>query len=367
MTGEQLMKHVPLRVSPAAPPHPPTRPAQPRPAPPRPALSAPRPAPPRLALSAPRARSWLFTFGVLDFAGGLVVHVASGASALTLAFLLGNNKRPRNDPHSVPYVLLGAALLWFGWFGFNAGSALGAGSNVGARIFVNTQLSAAMAMMTWGGMEIVFGGETLFTGRASAVGAATGAVVGLVAITPACGYVTQMWSLFIGFITVVACYFAPRLVRMIGIDDRLDCFAVHGVGGIMGTLLTGLFATADWAPPNVVNGAFCEPASPLPHSFPPSFPHRVSRRAAHAPRPRADGNGRLLGVQIAGLLVTLTMSVIGTTLIFFFLQLIAWAAKVDMRIADAHAGELDVSQHGCDAAVRCRRRPPPACRLPPSP
>ena len=239
--GWATHEHVPLRVSPAAPPH----------HTPRPALSAPR-----------HARSWLFTFGVLDYAGGLVVHVASGASALTLAYWLGNSKRARHDPHSVPYVLLGAALLWFGWFGFNAGSSLGAGTNAGARVFVNTQLAAAMAMMTWGGMEMVFGGETLFTGRASAVGAATGAVVGLVAITPACGYVTQMWSLFIGFITVVVCYFAPRLVRMMGIDDRLDCFAYHGVGGAMGALLTGLFATADWAPPNVVNGAFCEPASP---------------------------------------------------------------------------------------------------------
>ena len=267
---------------------------------------------------------WLFTFGVLDYAGGLVVHLASGASALTLAYWLGNSKRARHDPHSVPYVLLGAALLWFGWFGFNAGSSLGAGTNAGARVFVNTQLATAMAMMTWGGMEMVFGGEALFTGRASAVGAATGAVVGLVAITPACGYVTQMWSLFIGFITVVVCYFAPRLVRMLGIDDRLDCFAYHGVGGTMGALLTGLFATADWAPPNVVNGAFY-------------------------------GNGRQLGVQIVGVLVTLAMSIIGTSLIFFVLQLAAWGLKVDMRIADAHAGELDVSQHGEKAYYRATR------------
>ena len=216
----------------------------------------------------------------------------------------------------------------------NAGSALGAASNVGARVFTNTQLAAAMAMMTWGGMEMVFGGEQLFTGRASAVGAATGAVVGLVAITPACGYVTQMWSLFIGFITVVVCYFAPRLVRLMGIDDRLDCFAYHGVGGTMGALLTGLFATADWAPPNAVNGGFY-------------------------------GNGRQFGVQIAGVLVTLAMSVVGTTVIFWVLQVTAWALKTDLRIPDAHLGELDVSQHGEKAYYRATRSmaaeaPPPA-------
>jgi len=267
---------------------------------------------------------WLFTFGVLDYAGGLVVHLASGVSALTLAYWLGNSKRARPDPHSVPYVLLGAALLWFGWFGFNAGSALGAGSNAGARVFVNTQLGASMGMLSWGVMEMIFGGDTLFTGRASAVGAATGAVVGLVAITPACGYVTQMWSLFIAFFTVIVCFFSPRLVRLLGIDDRLDCFAFHGVGGAMGALLTGLFASADWAPPNVVNGGFY-------------------------------GNGRQFGVQIAGVLVTIFMSVVGTTVIFWFLQLVSWGLKVDLRIADAHAGELDVSQHGEKAYFRATR------------
>ena len=391
---------------------------------------------------------WLFTFGVLDFAGGLVVHLASGASALTLAYWLGNSKRARHDPHSVPYVLLGAALLWFGCelpsslllvvvvvvvvvsrkrarpsaraperrappllllptrrpppapnpppspncrqslsspagFGFNAGSSIGAGSNAGARVFVNTQLATAMAMMTWGLMEMVFGGDTLFTGRASAVGAATGAVVGLVAITPACGYVTQMWSLFIGFITVVVCYFAPRFVRLLGIDDRLDCFAYHGVGGTMGALLTGLFATADWAPPNVriqVEGTGVREGGPLRRRT-----HARTRRAdartrapalvlAVAQRPRAPhapplpppapqqvvnggfyGNGKQFGIQIAGVLVTLAMSIIGTTIIFWVLQVAAWALKTDMRIPDAHAGELDVSQHGEKAYYRATR------------
>ena len=267
---------------------------------------------------------WLFTFGVLDFAGGLVVHLASGASALTLAYWLGNSKQAKHDPHSVPYVLLGAALLWFGWFGFNAGSALTAGNNQSARVFANTQIATASAMMTWGGMEMIFGGDRLFTGRASAVGAATGAVVGLVAITPGCGYVTQMWSIFIGFFTVVVCYFGPRLVHMLGIDDRLDCFAYHGIGGATGAILTGLFATADWAPPNAVNGAFY-------------------------------GNGRQLGIQIVGVLVTFVYSVIGTTIIFWFLQIIAWALKMDMRISEAHAGDLDVSQHGEKAYFRAAR------------
>ncbi len=267
---------------------------------------------------------WLFVYGAIDFAGGMVVHTSSGVSALVLTYWLGRGKRAapaHMSPHSVPYVLLGAALLWFGWFGFNAGSALAANSLAG-RALTNTQHGAAMGMLTWGIMETAFNGDKWFAGRPTAVGAATGAVIGLVGVTPACGFVSNMWALFIGFFTVLVCFSAPRFIKArLGVDDRLDVFACHGLGGIMGSLLTGLFASKETGG-SFVDGGFY-----------------------------GDG-GVLFGKQIVSILVTVAMSCITTTIIFWVLQGLAWALKTDIRIPEDTAHEVDVSQHGEKAYFR---------------
>ncbi|HEV8365876.1 MAG TPA: ammonium transporter [Gemmatimonadaceae bacterium] len=185
---------------------------------------------------------WLGRAGVLDYAGGTVVHVNAAAAALAVALVLG----PRRDygrqallPHNVPYVLLGAALLWFGWFGFNAGSALGA--NTGAALaFVNTFLAPMATLVAWMGLDIVR------TGKATAVGAATGIVVGLVAITPAAGFVSPASAIVIGALAALPSYFAILYRARTALDDSLDVVAAHGVGGATGALLTGVFASAAW-------------------------------------------------------------------------------------------------------------------------
>jgi Amt family ammonium transporter len=182
---------------------------------------------------------FLRAWGALDFAGGTVVHVTAGTAALVAAKMLG----PRQDfkrialiPHNVPYVLLGAGLLWFGWFGFNAGSALGA-NGTAALAFVTTNAGAAAAALTWLALESRFGGH------ATAVGAATGAVVGLVGITPGAGFVSPVSALAIGALTACASFTALRLRGRTSLDDTLDVFACHGIGGITGSLLTGVFAS----------------------------------------------------------------------------------------------------------------------------
>jgi Amt family ammonium transporter len=182
---------------------------------------------------------WLKSLGALDFAGGLVVHVSSGASALVLALLLGKrigyNHRPIR-PHNLPFTVLGAALLWVGWFGFNAGSALAADGNA-ANAFVTTHVATAAAAFTW---AII---EWWHNGSPTMLGAATGAVAGLVAITPACGFVNPMNAIFIGMIVAMVCYIAVAIIKgKLGYDDSLDAFGVHGVGGTVGTIATGLFA-----------------------------------------------------------------------------------------------------------------------------
>ncbi len=181
---------------------------------------------------------WIMKLGALDFAGGTVVHVSAGVSALVAAKLLGPRQGAKRHPrpHNVPFVLLGASLLWFGWFGFNAGSALAANELAGLA-FVTTNLGAAAAMCVWAVLE------SWRAGKPSAVGAATGAVVGLVAITPAAGFVTPMASIAIGALGACASFFVIQLMKRTRIDDSLDVFACHGVGGIVGSLLTGVFAT----------------------------------------------------------------------------------------------------------------------------
>ncbi len=183
---------------------------------------------------------WLHVLGVLDFAGGTVVHISSGASALVAAIVLGKRMglgKESFDPHDMTMVVLGAALLWFGWFGFNAGSALTAGG-LAAQAFVNTNTAAAMAALTW--MTVSW----LVHRRPSVLGSAAGAVAGLVAITPAAGYVTVPASIVIGLGAGGICFFGVQLVKdRFGVDDALDVVGVHGVGGAWGAIATGIFAT----------------------------------------------------------------------------------------------------------------------------
>ena len=182
---------------------------------------------------------WLGTWGVLDFAGGAVVHMNSGVAALVAAIIIGKRLRHGEEPmdsHNVPFVMLGAGLLWFGWFGFNAGSALTAGGSA-TLAFVVTNTAAAMGALTWTALAWMLGGKP------SAIGAASGAVAGLVAITPAAGFVGPMPSLIIGMGAGAFCFFAVQIVRRLRkADDALDVFAVHGIGGTWGALATGIFA-----------------------------------------------------------------------------------------------------------------------------
>ena len=182
---------------------------------------------------------WLRGLGALDFAGGTVVHISSGVAALAAAFVFGKRLgfgKESMEPSNVPFIVLGAGLLWFGWFGFNAGSALTSGG-LATSAFVVTNTAAAMAALTWMTMTWVFGGKP------SVVGAATGAVVGLVAITPASGFVTPMAAIIIGLGAGVFCYLACRLRAHWKLDDSLDVWGCHGIGGTWGALATGLFAT----------------------------------------------------------------------------------------------------------------------------
>lgn len=177
-------------------------------------------------------RQW----GVVDFAGGIVVHASSGVAALTGALFLGRRRRAgRNGrPANIPFVILGAALLWLGWFGFNAGSSLAA-DGVAIKAFLNTNTASAVAMLAW----LFF--DALRGRKPSAIGAAVGAVVGLVAITPSAGYVTVGQSMFIALVTAIVCNLAVHWREHSSIDDALDVFPTHGTGGIVGALLTGIF------------------------------------------------------------------------------------------------------------------------------
>ncbi len=177
---------------------------------------------------------FLRQMGVLDFAGGIVVHASSGVAALAGAIFLGRRKAS-GKPANVPFVLLGAAMLWLGWFGFNAGSSLAANS-IAVKAFLNTNTASATAMMTW----VFF--DCLLGRKPSAMGAAIGAVVGLVAITPSAGYVTVGQSIFIAFVTTIICNLAVTWKNSKNtFDDALDVFPTHGVGGIVGTIFTGIF------------------------------------------------------------------------------------------------------------------------------
>jgi Amt family ammonium transporter len=187
------------------------------------------------------ADGWLYKLGALDFAGGTVVHINAGIAALVMALMLGKRRGVTSTPtvpHNIPFVVLGAGLLWFGWFGFNAGSGLAA-DGLAANAFLVTHLAAATAALTWALIE------WFYHGTPSTVGIATGAVAGLVAITPAAGFVGVGGALAIGVAVSVVCFIMVSVVKhKAGYDDTLDAFGVHGVGGILGAILTGVFATA---------------------------------------------------------------------------------------------------------------------------
>jgi Amt family ammonium transporter len=180
---------------------------------------------------------WILELGALDFAGGTVVHINAGVAAIVAAYLVGKRRGVDRgvEPHNVPFVILGAGILWFGWFGFNAGSGLAA-DGLAVSAFLVTNTAAAMAMVVWA----ILG--HLHTGKMSGVGAATGAVAGLVAITPAAGFVGPMGAIGVGLGAGVLTFYAVRMRHMFGFDDALEVFAVHGIGGIWGAIATGIFA-----------------------------------------------------------------------------------------------------------------------------
>jgi Amt family ammonium transporter len=247
----------------------------------------------------------------LDFAGGTVVHVTSGVSALVTALYLGKRlgypKVPM-PPHSVVLSFIGACMLWVGWFGFNAGSALGAGT-LATSAFVATHFGAAAAALTWSAAEWIR------QGKPSALGAISGAVAGLVAITPAAGFVTPMSALWIGAIAGVFCYFMVVKVKAwFGYDDALDAFGVHGAGGTLGAILTGIFANS------AINPIF----------------------GAGKATGLFEGNWRQPLNQLLGVAIAWTLSIVGTLVILFIVdKLIGLRVSVE----DEREG-LDISQHG---------------------
>jgi Amt family ammonium transporter len=240
--------------------------------------------------------------GALDFAGGTVVHVSAGAAALAAALFVGKRRGyPRGNfaPHNVPMVVLGAGILWFGWFGFNAGSALGA-NGLASSAFLATHLGAAGAMVGW------LIPERLRHGKATAVGAATGAVAGLVAITPAAGFVTPLAALAIGLLGGAVCFAAVELKSRLGYDDSLDAVGVHLVGGVAGALLTGVFASLA-----------IDPAG-------------------------ADGGWAQVGRQAAAAGITLAFSFVATLVILKLVDRL-----VGFRVeAEAEDRGVDVTEHG---------------------
>jgi Amt family ammonium transporter len=249
--------------------------------------------------------------GALDFAGGTVVHVNAGVAALVAALVLGPRKdygRQAIIPHNVAFTVLGAGLLWFGWFGFNAGSALAASPSA-ALAFANTMLAPAATLVVWTLLDLKR------TGKATAVGAATGMVVGLVAITPAAGFVSPLGSIALGAVAAFPSYYALLWRARTRVDDSLDVVAAHGLGGTVGALLTGVLATKAW------NGA----TDGLLY-----------------------GNARQLGIQVVAVLAAMAFSAVGTYLILKLVGLVA-----PLRVASREEGlGLDVSQHGEEAYAR---------------
>jgi Amt family ammonium transporter len=248
--------------------------------------------------------------GALDFAGGTVVHISSGVSALICALLLGKRIGFGSEdmrPHNLTYTALGAAMLWVGWFGFNGGSAV-ASNGIAASAFVVTHFSAAAGALAWAGMEWIT------RGKPSVLGAASGAVAGLVCITPASGYVQPMPALLLGVAAGVLCYFACSTIKAtFGYDDSLDAFGVHGVGGTLGAVLTGIFATKH-VNPTYADGLYYD----------------------------VSAGAKLLMGQIVAVLVTWVLAAVGTFIILKVLDAVM-GLRVDQQ---EELQGLDVNEHG---------------------
>ena len=244
---------------------------------------------------------WIFQAGAIDFAGGMVVHMSSGYSALVAAILLGSRRGYGKEPmapHSLPLCLTGAGLLWTGWFGFNAGSALSA-SPLATLAFLNTSTAASMATITWAAIE------WMHRGKPTALGVATAAVAGLVAITPACGNVSPMGAIAVGFGVSVVCYLAVTFLKpAFGYDDSLDAFGVHGIGGTWGALASGLFATT------LGTGI--------------------------------ESNAQQIMVQLEGIVFTAVFAPVATFVILLVLKVVFGSLRVD---DEAEETGLDLSEH----------------------
>ncbi|MDP3178207.1 MAG: ammonium transporter [Spirochaetaceae bacterium] len=253
------------------------------------------------------SNGWLFRMGVLDFAGGTVVHISAGFAALAAALAIGRRSNLKAlPPHNLPYTLIGAAMLWFGWFGFNGGSALAA-DGIAANAVMTTNLAAAAAALAWPILD------TIINRRPTILGAATGAVVGLVAVTPSAGFVNAGGALAIGLIASVICFAMVTVVKeRLGYDDALDAFGCHGIGGLVGALLTGVFAD-----PAVWKGFGGSYAGAL------------------------YGNPRQFLLQLIGAGIGIAIAFVGT-----FAILKAVDAVVGLRVAPMdEAVGLDISQH----------------------
>lgn len=251
---------------------------------------------------------FLAAIGSVDFAGGDVVHISSGISALVLAIVLGRRRGYEHTTyriHNIPFVVLGASMLWFGWYGFNAGSALGA-NGLAAHAFMTSAIASASALLSW--MLI----DTLKEGHTTLVGASTGLVVGLVAITPGAGFVPIWASFVIGALVSPICYFGVKLVKKtLKIDDALDAFGCHGIGGIWGGIATGIFAKSSINSVAQWDGLIF-------------------------------GDYRLFVAQIIGILVTIAIAVVGTLLCVAVVRLVS---PLRVTVREEQLG-LDISQHG---------------------
>ncbi len=246
---------------------------------------------------------WIFGMGALDFAGGTVVHINAGVAAIAAAYLVGKRRNPAPEPHNVPYVVLGAAILWFGWFGFNAGSGLAA-NELAVSAFIVTNVAAATAALTWGVLSHIQ------TGRMSAIGVATGAVAGLVAITPASGFVGVLGALAIGGGAGLLCYLAVLLRAKTNLDDALEVAAVHGMGGVWGAIATGIFAV----------------------------------EAIGGTAGLIEGNAEIVGTQVIAVLATIGYSLVVTAIILKVLDLIP---GLGLRAPESVEDQgLDVAMHG---------------------
>jgi len=248
---------------------------------------------------------WIGKLGALDFAGGTVVHVNAAAAALVCAIVVGSRKdyaRQAILPQNVPFTLLGAGLLWLGWFGFNAGSALAA-NKIAALAFANTMLAPTATLVVWTLLDLIR------TKKATAIGAATGIVVGLVAITPAAGFISPISAISLGAIAALPSYFALLYRARTRLDDSLDVVAAHGVGGIGGALMTGIFASKAWNPDG------------------------------------ADGGLHQLGIQCIAVLATLIYSGVAT---FVIIKVVGAVMALRPSVRDEGLG-LDFTQHGEEA------------------